>query len=131
MKNIIDRFYGKAFQTDDIVDKYGIIMFTRNFKYLGSWISYDQYNNYDVEFRIKKANQAMGTLNILWNSDQVDICAKFNIYLAFPIKLLLLSCESRALSKTFLKKLEVFTYDVYVVFYILNGMKLGKTRLPI
>ena len=112
MKNIIDRFYGKAFQTDDIVDKYGIIMFTKKFRYLWSWISYDQYNNYNVEFRIKKANQAMGTLNIFWNSDQVDICAKVNIYLAFPINLILLSCESRALSKTFLKKLDIFLHTM-------------------
>ena len=129
MKNIIDRFYGKAFQTDDIVDKYGIIMFTRNFKYLGSWISYDQYDNYDVEFRIKKTNQAMGTLNIFWNSDQVDICAKFNIYLALPINLLLLGCESWALSKILLKKLEVFYMQYLLRILHIKWDEVGEDKI--
>lgn len=55
----------------------------------------------------------------------IDVSVKYDIYLAIHINILLLDCESVALSETLLKKLEVFHKRCL----ILNGMKLEKKIL--
>ena len=63
MKVITDRYYGKTKETRQLILKdSSFISFTRNFKYRGSWISYDLTDLYDILSIIKKANQAIGAL---------------------------------------------------------------------
>ena len=64
MKVITDSFYVKAKETQHLIFKdSSFISFTQNFKYLGSWISYDLTDSYDILSRIKKENQAIEALN--------------------------------------------------------------------
>ena len=61
---IIEVNYDKDTETEDIIlDKDGFIIFTKYFKYLGSFISFILNDDYDIAERIKKANQRMGALN--------------------------------------------------------------------
>ena len=54
-----------------------------------------------------KVNQSMGALNYFWNAKEVDTRAKYLIYSAITINLLLWRCESWALTRKNLKKFEV------------------------
>ena len=62
-----------------------ICHFYLNFLYLGSWISYDLNDEYDIKARIKKANKTMGALKCFWNTPEVDIHAKYLIYMAIKV----------------------------------------------
>ena len=48
-----------------IVDGNDFTSFTNFFKYVGSFISYDLSDEYDIKVRSKKANQSMGVLIFL------------------------------------------------------------------
>ena len=50
----------------------------------------------------------MGALRFYWKSQKVDLHSKYLIYQAIPINLLLWGCESWALTKVLISKLEVF-----------------------
>ena len=50
----------------------------------------------------------MGALNFFWNAPEVDIHAKYRIYMAIPFNLLLWGNEFWATNLIVLKKLEVF-----------------------
>ena len=50
----------------------------------------------------------MGALKFFWDSDKVDIPSKYSIYMAIPMNLLTWGCESWALTRVLIKKLEVF-----------------------
>lgn len=100
LKKMIGDCYEKAVETDNIiVQSVNFISFTKVFKYLGSWIEYNLCDEYDILQRIKKANQAMGTLNFFWNTDLVDLHDKYKIFMAVPLNLLLWACESWAITK--------------------------------
>ena len=102
MKVITDRYYGKAKETRQLILKdSSFISFTRNFKYLGSWISYHLTGSYDILSRVKKANQATGALKFFWQANEVDVKSKYLIYMAIPLNLLLWGCD-------LMKRLEVF-----------------------
>ena len=75
---------------------------------MGSYISFDLDDIYDINLRIKKANQIMGALKFFWSSENDDIHAKYLIYMAVPLNLLLWGCESWATTQESIRKLEVF-----------------------
>ena len=109
MKLIIERQYNIAPETKSfVICKNRFISFTKYFKYLGSYISFDLDDIYDINSRIKKANQIMGALKFFWSSENVDINAKYLIYMAVPLNLLLWGCESWATTQESIRKLEVF-----------------------
>lgn len=78
MKYVLDKSYDKANKTIDFeVEKDGgYISFTKNFRHLSSWISYDPYDHYDIDFRIKNACKAMGALKRFWNAIEVGTRSK-------------------------------------------------------
>jgi len=88
----------------------GFLDFCKHFKYLGSYISFDLTDDFDVNHRLKTANQAMGALKHFWRNPYADTRAKHLIFLAIPINLLLWGCESWALRESLLNKLDVFLH---------------------
>ena len=61
MKHIINRQYSIAPETEKVsLDENRCISFIPGFRYLGSWISYDLNDIFDIDSRIKKVNQVMG-----------------------------------------------------------------------
>jgi hypothetical protein len=51
----------------------GYVMMTKHFKYLGSWITDDLRNDYEVEVRLKKATQQVGALAPLFHSKSTPL----------------------------------------------------------
>ena len=104
-----DSLYDAAQETSAVeIGDHGIITFTKDFKYLGGYISYSFLDDHDVDERISQASSAMGALNHFWSDRTVDDYSKYLIFWAIPINLLLWGCESWALRETTLQKLEVF-----------------------
>ena len=99
-ENILSSTYENCTQTKDIpLPDDDHIPFKKSFKYLGSIVNFTLQDNQDIEVRIKKANQAMGALKHFWRSGAVDTHAKYLIYMAIPMNLLLWGCKSWALPK--------------------------------
>ena len=88
----------------------GYITFCKHFKYLGTWVSYSLWDDYDISKRIAAANAAMGALEKFCIYDHVDMYSKYMIFRAIPCNLLLWGCESWALRQSLLDLLEIFLY---------------------
>ncbi len=56
--------------------------FVKHFKYLGSYISFDLTDDYDIDKRIAAANKSMGSLKQFWNNPYASLRAKQLIFLA-------------------------------------------------
>ncbi|EJK66850.1 hypothetical protein THAOC_12184 [Thalassiosira oceanica] len=69
-------------QTQPIAVKDGFVTFTMHFKYLGSFISYNIREDFDIDLCIKKAGQAMGALKLFFNNKHVDTYTKLLIFKA-------------------------------------------------
>ena len=109
MKLITDKIYANAKETQQLILKdFSYISFTPNFKYLGSWISYDLTDSYDILCRITKANKPIGALKFFWQAKGVDVRFKYLIYMVIPLNILLWRCESWALTKDLIKKNDLF-----------------------
>eukprot|EP00956_Cyclotella_meneghiniana_P019936 scaffold34652_cov36-Cyclotella_meneghiniana.AAC.1 len=91
-----------------MLDSEGYVDFTKDFLYLGSSTSYDLRDDQDIARRINIASRSMGMLKNFWDNPSIDLYTKHLFYLAIPINLLLWGCESWALKKSSLKKLEAF-----------------------
>lgn len=108
LNKIIKGCYDKAAEIENIIiQSNNFFTFTKVFKYFGSWISYNLYDEYDILQRIKKANQAMGALNFIWKAHSVDQHAKYQIFMKVPLNIFLRGCGSWFITKNF-KKIEVF-----------------------
>ena len=53
IKVILNRLIDKSMYTKNIIGDFGFISFTKEFKYLGSVVSYDLDDYADISFRIK------------------------------------------------------------------------------
>ncbi len=67
----------------------GHVDFVKYFKYLGSYISFDLMDDYDIDKRIVAANKSMGSLKHFWNNPYASLRAKQHIFLAMPANQLL------------------------------------------
>ena len=88
----------------------GFVDFTPYFKYLGSYVSFDLTDDYDIDVRISKASQMMGALKLFWRNQYVDLKAKKQIFQAISLNLLLWGCEAWAFRESQLNKLDAFLH---------------------
>jgi hypothetical protein len=86
----------------------GFVQFTRQFKYLGSTISFNLDDTMDIDLRISQASKAMGALRNYFRCKQISLYAKRLIYLAIPVNLCLWGVEAWAISECNIRKLKVF-----------------------
>ena len=102
MSRIIERYHHRSFHSKKyFLEDHGFIYFTKLFKYLDLWISFDLSDEFDIDERIK--------VQIFYEQSQkVEIQSKYLIYQAIPINLLSWGCELWALTKVLILKLEVF-----------------------
>ena len=105
-----DKIYDDLEETQDLAVADGFVSFTRHFKYLGSYISYNLRDDYDIESRIAAASQSMGALKNVWNNPHMEIYSKYLLFKAIPMNLLLWGCETWSLRQVLLNKLEVFLH---------------------
>ena len=54
----------------------GFIDFVKHFKYLGSYVSFDLTDDFDIDKRIAAANKSMGSLKHIWNNPYASLRAK-------------------------------------------------------
>ena len=65
----IEKYYHRSFKTKKcFLEDHGFISFTKFFKYLNSWISFDLSDEFDIDKRIKSANKTMCALIFYWKS---------------------------------------------------------------
>ena len=65
-------------------------------------------DKYDIEIRIKKANQIMGALGCYWNCNEVPMKAKRHIYMACVLTILLWGAKTWAPTEAEIAKMNVF-----------------------
>jgi hypothetical protein len=92
-----ENLYNTSPNTQRIKVADGHVDFVKHFKYLGSYISFDLTDDYDINKRIAAANKSIGSLKHSWNNPYASLRAKQLIFLAIPANQLLWGCESWAL----------------------------------
>jgi hypothetical protein len=103
-----ETLYNTSPNTQRIVVADGYVDFMKHFKYLGSYISFDLTDHYNIHKRIAAANKSMGSLKHFWNNPYASLRAKQHIFLQMPANQLLWGCKSWALRRSHITKLEVF-----------------------
>jgi len=86
----------------------GFYTFTKQFKYLGSIISWDLKADSDIEVRLKSARGAFATLRTVLKDRSIQIKHRSAIYAAIVLSILLYGGEYWAMREDLLRKLEVF-----------------------
>ena len=80
-----------------------------HFKYLGSTISCDGSLDREIETRISKASQALGSLrNRVLSEHNIRLSTKLKVYNAVVLPFLLYGWETWTLYRRYIKKLELF-----------------------
>ena len=79
-----------------------------HFKYLGSFLSYNLRDDYDISNRILQANKSFGAMKECYNRPEVTLRSKKLFLRAVQTNLLLWGCEGWALREELLEKLELF-----------------------
>ena len=105
-----DIIYDGLSETKDINVADGYVSFTKHFKYLGSYISYNLRDDFDIESRIASASASMGALSNFWDNSHVDLYSKYLLFRAIPMNLLLWGSETWSLRQVLLNKVEVFLH---------------------
>jgi Reverse transcriptase (RNA-dependent DNA polymerase) len=90
----------------------GNILFSTEFKYLGSIINNDLKDEKEIMQRIKKGNQQYGALKNVLNNRQVKLKTKILIYIAIIQNTVLWGCESWTLSYDSKRKLLAFQHKM-------------------
>ena len=81
--------YDASPNTPKIMIADGFIDFVKHFKYLGSYLSFDLTDDYDIDKQIAAANKSTGSLKHFWNNPYDSVRAKQLIFLAIPVNQLL------------------------------------------
>jgi len=102
--------YDKCEQTQRIIVADGFVLFTKHFKYLGSYLSFTLRDDFDVSMRIVSASKAMGALHSFWKSTEVELFSKYLMFVAIPLNLVLWGCESWALKESLVDSINVFIH---------------------
>ena len=103
-----EQLYFNSPETDDVEVLGGRVTYCLHFKYLGSFLSYNLRDDYDISNRILQANKSFGAMKEFYGRPEVTLRSKKLFFRAVQINLLLWGCESWALREELLVKLEVF-----------------------
>ncbi len=79
-----ENLYNTFPNTQRIAVADGHVDFVKHFKYLGSYISFDLMDDYDINKRIAAATKSMGSLKHFWNNPYASLRAKQLIFLTMP-----------------------------------------------
>ena len=73
-------WYGMLEETQhaNVADRF--FSFIKHFNHLGSYISYNLIDNFDINIRITVARKSMGALTTLWDNLHVDTHNKVLIF---------------------------------------------------
>ena len=85
--------------------------FTAHFKYLGTFISFDLTEDYDINNRITKASREMGRLRHFFQNQFVELKFKHQVFVQYIVNILLWGCENRAIKEHHFLKLNSFIHQ--------------------
>jgi hypothetical protein len=86
------------------------IDFTAHFKYLGTFISFDLTEDYDINNRITKASREMGRLRHFFQNQFVELKFKHQVFVQYIVNILLWGCENWAIKEHHFLKLNSFIH---------------------
>ena len=92
----------------DIEGTDNFVSFSPVFKYLGSNITMEHCDTFDINQRISSATKSFGSLRKVLCDRNIDKKIRAQIYLAIPISILLWSCEAWAIGQGHIKSLATF-----------------------
>jgi hypothetical protein len=84
------------------------VNFCSSFKYLGTYITPDLDDTFDIEARITAATKAWGAMKSVLMNKFINRDIRTNLYMAIVVNVLLWGCDSWALKETDMKKLKSF-----------------------
>ena len=105
-RKLEERIYEYSNETLPVDVDGGRITYCMYFKYLGSWISFTLTDDKDIEMRIAAFIKSTGGLKVFFDRKEVRLQSKFMVFMALPINFLLWGCESWAVCKYHLNKLQ-------------------------
>ena len=120
-----------SFDTSPVyINDTGYVTYTDKFKYLGSYITHDLSDTFDVKNRVTQATKAMGAMmpNI-FRSPHLSLYVKKLLYMAIPMNLLLWGSETWALKQSDWKKLQVFHTSAIQCILNINMMEVQLYRI--
>ena len=88
----------------------GFVTYTKHSKYLGSYLSYNPRDNFDIDMRIELSSKSIGASSSFWNNPHGDMYSNFLPYKTNPTNLLLWGCKTWALCQGLLRKLDVILH---------------------
>jgi len=86
------------------------VTFCRHVKYLGSYVSFCLYNDYDIDKRITDASQAMGAIKTMWDCPHLELWSKYLLFRSTPMNILLWGCKTWSMRKALANKLKIFLH---------------------
>ncbi len=93
----------------DIAD--GYVTFCHTSKYVGLRISFNLWDDADIEAQLAAANLSMGALKEVWRNPHLDTYSKYLLFQVIPMNLLLWGCKNWSLRQDLLRQLEVFLHQ--------------------
>ena len=84
--------------------------FTAHFKYLGTYISFDLTEDFDINNRITKASREMGRLGHFFQNQYIELKFKHQVFTQYIINILLWGCENWAIKEHHFLKLNSFIH---------------------
>ena len=86
----------------------GFVTFIKKLKYLGSYISYNLKDDFDIEAHIMSATNEIGYLKNFWDNIHVDTYSKYLIFQDITMNIILWGCEAWYLCTTLKNMPELF-----------------------
>ena len=71
-----EKLYNKSSGTDDVTMDGGCVTYCIHFKYLGSYVSFNLRDDFDINSRISSANKLLGAMKIFYERPEVNIHLK-------------------------------------------------------
>ena len=79
--------------------------FTAHFKYLGTYISFDLTEDFDINNRITKASREMGRLRHFFQNQYIELKFKHQVFVQYIVNILLWGCKNWAIKEHHFLKL--------------------------
>jgi hypothetical protein len=92
----------------DVLDNGRFISFCDSFRYLGTQITPDLDETFEIDTRIRAATKAFMSMKDIFFNKKIDLKTRKQLYLQIPLNIVLWGCDSSALKSSHIAKLTAF-----------------------
>ena len=118
------QLYDNSNKTNVIHLNDGFIDYCDVFKYLGSHISFDLYEDFEIDLRLAAVSSKFGQMKNVWFNPLIELKAKEILYKGCVINKLLWGCEAWALRDVHYRQLNAFHHT-----HLRRILGIRKTRV--